>query len=95
MTEIKDVDLLILSKLDDRDLLNFCMTSKYGKYLCKNEDFWRNRFMKKYSDKVKYRDISKTWKHFYLGLISLTDIISRHSYVPFKYILSFQIYFIL
>lgn len=79
LSKIPDVDLIILMDLDDRDLFNLCLTNTYTRDLCRNEDFWRNRSTLKYHDKLKYKDPSKTWKEFYLGLVSLVDFISRKS----------------
>ena len=65
----KDVDFIILSKLNDRDLLSVCITDKYANRLCNNEDFWRNRFITKYGvDYIKYNTL-KTWKRFYLLIV--------------------------
>jgi hypothetical protein len=67
----KDVDLKILSNLDDKDLLNFCVSdpkNEYVKKLCSNEDFWRNRLLTNFPD---FRKINKerSWKDTYLALI--------------------------
>ena len=70
LTGIKDVNLKILSELNDRDLLNYCTTDKYAYQICQNEDFWRNRLIRKYGDKVlnnKPKDIS--WKNYYMQII--------------------------
>ena len=65
----KDADFIILSKLNDRDLLSVCITDKYANRLCNNEDFWRNRFITKYGvDFMKY-NTTKTWKRFYLLIV--------------------------
>ncbi len=66
-TGFKDVDLKILSDLEDVDLFKIC-SKGYGKegldvknsyihHLCSNETFWRNRSMKfnsKYKKKEKH-----------------------------------------
>jgi len=73
LTGNKDIDLYeILMPLDDESLLNFCKTTwknEYSRKLCKNEDFWRNRFYNKYGDFEK--NPNRTWKKFYLGIIEL------------------------
>jgi ankyrin repeat protein len=68
LSGIKDVDLKILSELDDETLLNFCITSQYGKQLCKDESFWRNRLIKQYPDSVSFKNPERTWKSWYLNL---------------------------
>ena len=69
LTQIRDVDLKILSELDDRDLLNYCKTHKYGNELCNNEDFWRNRLQAKFPGAEKYKSPKRTWKNYYLKII--------------------------
>jgi hypothetical protein len=68
LSGIKDVDLKILSELDDETLLNFCITSQYGKELCKDESFWRNRLIKQYPDSFSFKNPERTWKSWYLNL---------------------------
>jgi len=70
-TGIKDVDLKILSELDDMSLLNFCKTSTYGKKLCENEIFWFNRTLSKYG-KVE-KNPKRSWKNLYLKLTYYLD----------------------
>ena len=44
----RDPMLQIMMNLDDKSLLNFCLTDKRGSELCKNEDFWRNRLFSRF-----------------------------------------------
>ena len=68
-TGVKDVDYLIMEKLDDRDLLNFCLTDKYISELCNNDLFWKKRFSSRIGyGKLKPSDMS--WKQYYLSLLS-------------------------
>ena len=73
LSGIKDVDLKILSELDDESLLRFCVTSKYGSEICKDETFWRNRLTVKYPDSVTFKDPQRTWKSWYLNLTYFFD----------------------
>ena len=69
LTGVKDVDLLILSGLDDRDLFNFCQTDQYARRLCQDENFWKQRFLKKYRKFEKNeKNEDRTWKDFYLKI---------------------------
>jgi len=63
----KDVDRKILSKLDDRNLLQACQVNKYVWNQVCNEDFFRNRLLKMFPE-IKREDI-KNWKEFYLRAI--------------------------
>ena len=66
LTGIKDVDLLILSQMDDKTLYNFCKVNKSARKICSDENFWKNRFIKKYGmDAVKYKPKNKSWKEHY------------------------------
>ena len=70
-TGVKDVDLKILSELDDMSLLKFCTTSKYAKKLCEDEIFWLNRTLSKYGRLEK--NPKRTWKNLYLKLTYYLD----------------------
>jgi len=63
----KDVDREILSKLDDRNLLQACQVNKYVWNQVCNEDFFRNRLLKMFPE-IKREDV-KNWKEFYLRAI--------------------------
>lgn len=66
MTKKKDTDLLILSHLDDRSLLSFCTISRYGRQICSDETFWRNRLIARWGNPpFKPRN----WKHLYVKTI--------------------------
>ena len=67
MLRIKDLDLLIMMEINDKDLLNYCLINKYGIKLCSNEDFWRNRLWKYYGK--FYPKEGQKWKELYLKLV--------------------------
>ena len=76
LTGYKDTDFIILMKLDDRSLMEFCVSSgklEYEKKLCSNEDFWRERLWK-YYEKF-YPEEGQKWKTLYLKLIYDMDYI--------------------
>jgi len=60
----KDEIYLVAMKLDDHSLLNFCASSKKGKELCENDNFWKARTMQKYGNVPKRTN--ETWKNFYM-----------------------------
>lgn len=91
LTEVKDVDLLILSELDDRDLFNMCLVNKYANKLCQNEDFWKNRFMtkfgstaQKHSSRFKLRNV--TWRNTYLKIVQDLQFFSTQPWEIFNFI---------
>lgn len=74
LTGIKDVDLKIISSLNDYELGKVCSVNKYVNELCANENFWRNRTVDFFITKEKvYENLSqlnefrgeKTWKKYY------------------------------
>jgi hypothetical protein len=66
---IKDVDKLILHKLDDRDLLSTFLTNKYVLGLC-DETFFRNRLYEKFPKTAQFKDEKTSWKNYYLTIIT-------------------------
>ena len=87
-TGIKDADLLILSELNDRDLLNVCLIkNKYVDYICKTESFWRNRFVAKYGETAaKYKPEDRSWRNHYMKVIVDLNKFSKPTDI-FSYIL--------
>ena len=68
LTGIRDVNLKILQELDDEELFSFCIVNKEAHKLCENENFWRNRFLKRFG-KLYAKDEKRTWKNFYLTIL--------------------------
>lgn len=93
ITGIRDLDLEILKRLNDVELGKICLVNKYFHELCKNEDFWRNRTIEKFSKYLgdfdqlnKYKLQSKcTWRLYYISLINFIE--SFYSRKEFGYIL--------
>jgi len=69
LTRIKDIDLKILQNLDDKSLLNFSQTSKYGNNLYQNENFWRNRIQIRYMKALEFKLSRRNWKNYYLNIV--------------------------
>ncbi len=80
-TGIRDLDLEILKKLDDAELGKICSTNKYFRELCKNQDFWRNRTVDRFSKYLgSLEEINKyrlkavlTWRLYYISLIDYLE----------------------
>lgn len=88
LSGIKDLDLEILSRFEDKELFNFCLSQSKNKYvykLCNDENFWRRRFLNKYGkiklgkeikdipDIVEEKDPNRSWKNFYLKVTYYID----------------------
>ncbi len=91
LTEVKDIDLLILAELDDNDLFNICLVNKYANKLCQNEEFWKERFMKKFgstaqkhSSRFKFKNIS--WRNTYLKMVRDLEFFSNQPWEIFNFI---------
>jgi len=86
LTGIKDTELIIMAKLNDKDLLNYCIANKTILKTCYDESFWRNRFISKFDLKdkeplSKYRKPNQTWRDFYLMMIYYIDKYSTSSFL--------------
>jgi len=89
LTGNKDQDSMILSKLDDRSLINFCIASGKNKYsvkLCSDEVFWRNRLREKFS---KLELTNEYWQNLnfkekYLKIIYYIDKLKREYNFDFQ-----------
>ena len=69
---IKDIDLLILDKFSDREILIFQFINRYIYKLCNDEIFWRTRCVKNYGKySLKYKCYDTTWKNYYLKISKL------------------------
>lgn len=62
-TKNKDVDIVILTKLSYKDLLETCKVNKYVENLCKSDILWRNKLIQdfplrsKFLSYPKYKDL--------------------------------------
>ena len=77
ITGIKDTDFIILSNLNDRDVVNMCQVNRYSRELCNNENFWMNRTIKRFarfskSIKQDRVNLNLKWKEFYIKLVNIT-----------------------
>ena len=61
------MDREILGRLDDRDLFQTLLTSKYAYEITNNENFWRNRLFKRYESTIPYKPENMSWKRYYIG----------------------------
>lgn len=68
LTGIKNLDLIILSKLDDESRVNFSLTCKYNNELFNDEGFWKDRTNKNFPTFVKYN--CKNWKNYYFSILN-------------------------
>lgn len=67
LTEIRDLDLEIMSKMDDKTLLNYCKTNNYARELCSDENFWKKRVFLIFPN--LNTKPNTTWKRYYIEII--------------------------
>lgn len=84
LTGVKDIDIIILNKLNDIDIMNLYFVNKYTnnyiKQICRDDIFWLNRILtkfpelsldilNKYVHKAAWRYWNdQRWSHYYLHL---------------------------
>lgn len=60
----KNVDTKIINQLDDKELQIVCQMNKYVNSICKDDNFWMNRFVNRFGE---YLGNSQEIKETYLG----------------------------
>lgn len=90
LTGIKDLDYIILNKLDDKDLVNVCQTNKKADEICNDQAFWLNRIRTKFPELTmnilnKYKR-GRTWSDYYIkDLITIKPRSARDAIVNGAY----------
>ena len=72
LTKNRDADRVILSKLEDRDLLMTCKVSPYTRQLC-NDDFFKQRALIKLPNSLMLNPSNDNWKKFYLTQVAYIE----------------------
>src|SRR3989304_6275859 len=65
-TSSLDLDLEILTKVNDKNLYNIFRINKYFFDLNQNENLWRNRINRYFPNLTEFKKKKETWKDFYL-----------------------------
>lgn len=77
LTGLTDTDKIILLGLSDKDLLNICQTDVYFSKICKNDIFWRERFISIFGPyAAKYKPQNRSWRQHYLKVIRDINILN-------------------
>jgi hypothetical protein len=77
-TGIRDIDVEILNRLDDRDLISFCSTDKYAKSICDLETFWQRRTLQTFRKYLSLETIlnfknNKLWIQYYIEIVKILN----------------------
>jgi hypothetical protein len=85
-TGIHEVDLIVLSLLQDKDLKTACVVNKYTANLCRDEEFWRKRIIDRFGADLKgYLNGDETYRDAYLSLTGnrkIRDVAWDKQYMP-------------
>ena len=70
LTGVKDLDIIILNKLEDQDLVSVCKTNTVANKLCDDQNFWLQRIVIKFpylglSVLKKYKQ-DRSWSQYYI-----------------------------
>ncbi len=90
-TKIKDVDMKILIYLHNYDLINICITCKYFLSLCRDNIFWMNKVLQRYSNLGTVEQIrndflgNAIWRDYYFWLVNLEFIDPNTVYLDAVY----------
>ena len=76
LTGIKDLDLYILSSLDDSDIIKISKTCKYAYRICKDQLFWKKKLVKRFKKYTVFPK-SKSYKKLYFSLNSFYKTYKR------------------
>ena len=82
-TNDKNLDMIIMNKLNDYELGRVCQTNSYAKSICDSEIFWLNRYITKYGkflgtpEEIKEKGGFNTWKQYYT---STKNVLEKGTY---------------
>jgi ankyrin repeat protein len=70
LTNVKNLDFKLLNQLDDRSLVNVCLTNKQAKEICDDQDFWLQRILIKFPyiplEVFRKNKGDRTWSEYYI-----------------------------
>ena len=89
LTSNSDIDLTILSTLNDEYILNLCHVNKYVHQLCQRSDFWINKIQQKHYDMTIVKNLKNPiWMDVYFSLVkannNLISIYTTDTFIHFK-----------
>jgi hypothetical protein len=86
LTGNKDVDILIINKLNDYELGKVCQVNRHVRAICNDETFWRIRTYEKFGNLLKEFDIDiskhrkTSWKDYYMLLSKVAQKAAKGGY---------------
>lgn len=85
LTGNKNLDFVILNKLEDNDLVNVCQTNTAARDLCDDQRFWLNRIMFKFPylslDILKQYKGNRDWSQYYIEDLRKINLNNKKDYL--------------
>ena len=70
LTGRKEINMKILSQLDDKDLVNFCKVNTKANEICRDQVFWMNRVFSRFPqvnrDRLRNNKGDRSWSDYYI-----------------------------
>jgi hypothetical protein len=66
MLNNKDLDVKIMTELNEKDFKSLCIVNKYTQQLCQSDIIYINRLRKNYPHVIQFKPQIMSWKKFYL-----------------------------
>ncbi len=81
----KDVDRILLNKLEDEDLVNVCQTNKKAQSICNDQVFWMNRVFNRFGyvggDVLRKHKGDRSWSEYYIKDLRKINSTNAHKYL--------------
>ena len=75
LTGLKQTDIEILKRMDDKDLVSYCKTNKAAKAVCDDQDFWKYKVFNGFdyvpSEVLARGKGVRKWSDYYIKLIKI------------------------
>ena len=81
MLGLKELDILVLENLDDKDLVSYCKTNKAANRVCQDQSFWYNRLRLKFPQidlEIMAEVKSGNWSDIYIQMVQFVRSISQN-----------------
>ena len=80
MLGLKELDRMILSNLDDKDLVNYCRTNKAMNKICNDQTFWFNRLQSRFPQidlEVMRKVKIGSWSDVYIEMVKFVRSVNK------------------
>ena len=66
LTNLQDLDVMILLNLDEEDLNNMCNVNRYFTDICNNDDFWRLKIDRDFPGSNDFKPSDMLYRDYYV-----------------------------